>query len=89
MSIPLPQAYSALGWVASLLSILLFIPQMMQAFVTKSTEDISTLTILAISVADIFWVIYGIGVNSWQLIMSAILQGIIGFVIIGYKYTKH
>ena len=87
-SIPLPQIYSAIGWVASLLSILLFIPQAFQAFVTKSTDDISTLTILAISVGDIFWIIYGSGVNSFQLINSASIQGVIGFSILFFKYRK-
>ena len=87
-SLPLPQAYSAIGWVASLLSILLFIPQAMQAFVTKATDDISTLTILAISVGDIFWIIYGAGINSFQLISSASIQGLIGFAIVLFKYRQ-
>ena len=86
--VPLPEAFSAIGWVASLMSTLLFIPQTMQAFVTKSTDDISTFTILALAIGNIFWIIYATSIDSWQIIFSSFMLVGLGFTIVFFKYRE-
>lgn len=53
-------AVSIVGLLAELLLIVSQIPQIYKSFKTKSTEDLSLLTILCVIFGIILWVVYGL-----------------------------
>jgi MtN3 and saliva related transmembrane protein len=48
-----------LGFIAASCSTLAFLPQVIKAWRTRSTRDISLVTFLTIAVGSVFWVVYG------------------------------
>jgi MtN3 and saliva related transmembrane protein len=70
-----------LGYVAGTVSTLVFIPQVIKTWKTKSTKDISLLMFLFATLSVILWLAYGILIkdgsiiytNSTILILSCIM----------------
>ena len=52
--------FEFIGFLAGLLSTIAFIPQVIKAFKTKKTNDISLTTNILLLFAIILWIIYGI-----------------------------
>lgn len=50
----------ALGYTAAFLSTMALIPQVVRAWKTSSTKDISATTFVTIATAAVFWSVYGI-----------------------------
>lgn len=79
----------AIGWVANFFSIINLLPQVIQAYVTGSVVGVSPLTMLAFFIGDIFWIIYGIGINSFPVIVSSVVQFVAAFILLWFKYGTH
>src|SRR5262245_52450061 len=63
----------ATGWIAGALTTLAFVPQVLKTWRSHHADDLS-LGMLAIFVAGIIlWLVYGIAVVSWPLILSNIV----------------
>jgi MtN3 and saliva related transmembrane protein len=60
----------ALGYIAGTVSTLVFMPQVIKTWKTKSTKDISLLMFLFATVSVILWLIYGILVNDGAIIYT-------------------
>ena len=91
MTVCILDFYTFAGWAGTVLSSIELIPQMIQTFVLFSAVGISTLTISMFFFASIAWLIYGIGISSWQIIISSILQLAVASVIVWFKlfdYTR-
>jgi MtN3 and saliva related transmembrane protein len=81
-------AYNVIGWIANICSAINILPQLMQAILINSTRGLNSLTVAAIIIGNIFWIIYGILINSYPIIISSILQMSIAIILVGLKYRK-
>lgn len=63
-------------------------PQLIKAYRTKSTRDISLTTFVMFCVGVIFWLIYGILINSIALILANVVTLILelGILFLKLKY---
>lgn len=59
-----------LGSVAGALTTLAFIPQVVKTWQTKSAHDISIMTISLFCTGLVLWLLYGISINSWPVMIS-------------------
>jgi MtN3 and saliva related transmembrane protein len=77
-----------IGMLAAILSTISFLPQVLQAFKTKHTKDISLYTFLILSVGILLWLIYGIMIREIPVILanSATLILSLAILIMKIKY---
>ena len=59
-----------LGYLAAALTTVAFFPQVLKAFKTKSTKDMSLMMWLLLSVGVLCWLIYGIELGSGPIIVA-------------------
>ena len=75
-----------LGWIASSLCTLILVPQIVKAFKTRHTDDVS-MYMLIISVAgNTFWVAHATMTQNIPLIVGAGLISFMSIVLIIFKY---
>ena len=65
-----------IGYLAGIFIMISFIPQVIKSYKTKNVGDISLGLIIATIIGTIFWIIYGIMINSMPLIIMNIIFGI-------------
>ena len=80
------QASSVVGWFGTLFSILYLLPQVIQAFLTSSADGLSLLTIYAFFIGNVFWVIYGIGFGSPQIVAGTAPQALAALILLYFRY---
>lgn len=59
-----------IGIMAAVLSTVSFLPQVIQAFRTKHTKDISFATFFVLSLGIILWLVYGIMIKEIPVILA-------------------
>lgn len=59
-----------IGYIATVLSIVSFFPQVLKSWKTKSTKDVSLPMYLIFTVSQALWLTYGILIVSWPLIIA-------------------
>ena len=73
------------GWLASILTTLIFIPQIHKAFTTRLTNDISMLMMILAVLGYTAWLIHASLTDNMPLIVCASLIIIMSFVLIVFK----
>ncbi len=74
------------GWLASALCTLILIPQIMKAYQTRHTDDVS-MSMLVLSVAgNGFWVAHATMTQNIPLIVGASLISLMSITLIFFKY---
>jgi len=73
------------GWLASILTTLIFIPQIHKAFTTRLTNDISMLMMILAVLGNTAWLIHASLTDNMPLIVCASLIIIMSFVLIVFK----
>lgn len=76
------------AWVASILTTLIFIPQIYKAFKTRLTNDISMLMMILAVMGNTAWLIHASLTSNVPLIVCATLIIIMSIVLIIFKYTN-
>jgi MtN3 and saliva related transmembrane protein len=61
------------GIIASILSSVSFVPQVIKVYRERSANDISTLTFLAITIASCLWIAHGVTIADWPLIITNVI----------------
>ena len=75
-----------LGWLASIFCTLLLMPQIMKAYQTRHTDDVS-MSMLILSVAgNGFWVAHATMTQNIPLIVGAGLISLMSITLIVFKY---
>jgi MtN3 and saliva related transmembrane protein len=74
-----------IGFIATFLSVICFIPQAIKTIKTKDTEAISFWMYLLFLLSVIFWLIYGFMVSSLSIIVKNILVIILSSIILYLK----
>lgn len=76
------------GYIGTVLSTVAFLPQVLRAWKTKETKDLSISTFLLIGTGSIFWFLYGIFTNGTPVIIANGIIVISAFSIV-YLKSKH
>jgi MtN3 and saliva related transmembrane protein len=67
------------GLAAAVLTTLAFVPQVVKVWKTRSTSDISLKMYVAFTLGSVLWLVYGLLIDSWPVILAnavtAILSG--------------
>lgn len=59
-----------LGYVAGIITVLAFLPQVMRAWRTQQTRDLSLTGIMLLVAAGSLWIIYGALIGDWPIVAT-------------------
>ncbi|MCX6821718.1 MAG: SemiSWEET family transporter [Candidatus Aenigmarchaeota archaeon] len=65
-----------IGYLAGIFIMISFIPQVIKSYKTKNVSDISLGLIVATLIGTVFWIIYGVLIESMPIIIVNIIFGI-------------
>jgi len=82
---PLEQIFA---WIASILTTLIFIPQIHKAFKTRMTNDISMLMMVLAVMGNTAWLLHATLTQNIPLVVCASLIIFMSFVLIIFKYKN-
>ena len=71
--------------MAAVLSTVSFFPQVIQAYKTKHTKDISRATFIIFCIGVALWLVYGILIKATPVILANIATLILGLLILAMK----
>lgn len=80
---------NALGSAAGTLTTIAFVPQVLKTWKTKSTKDISTGMFLIFSLGVVLWLIYGISLQAWPIIIANSITLVLASSILWMKFAFH
>ena len=71
-----------LGFISGILTTIAFIPQVLKVWVTRKTEDISLLMFIIFITGIVGWLIYGILIVNYPLILANSVTLVLAVLII-------
>lgn len=74
-----------LGYVAGTLTTIAFLPQVIQTWKTKSTKDISLGMFVSFCTGVFLWLIYGILIDSYPVIITNVATLALALIILSLK----
>lgn len=74
-----------LGLVAGTLTTAAFVPQVVQAWRTRSTHDISLTMFVLFNSGLVLWLVYGFLLDSWPIIIANVVTLILSLTILYFK----
>ncbi len=74
-----------LGLIAGTLTTVAFVPQVVQAWRTRSTHDISLGMFSLFSTGVVLWLFYGIHLGAWPIILANIVTLVLSLTILYLK----
>ena len=78
-----------LGIVTGTLTTISFIPQVIKIYNTKNAKDLSITTFFIFSCGVFLWLIYGIVIREWPIILANGVTLILIFLIIAMEVRYH
>jgi MtN3 and saliva related transmembrane protein len=60
----------AIGYIAGALTTVAFVPQLVQTWRSRSAGDVSLSMLAVFTVGLLLWLIYGVALASWPLVLS-------------------
>lgn len=60
----------AIGFAAATLTSLAFLPQILKAWRSRSAGDLSTSMLVAQGLGVALWIVYGVAIAAWPLIVA-------------------
>jgi len=76
------------GWLASIFTTIIFLPQLIKAFKTKLTDDISMWMLILSVIGNSFWFAHASLSRNMPLLVCALLIIIISVTLIIFKYMN-
>lgn len=76
---------SFFGFAATAISVTVFLPQAYRAWKTKKTKDLSMATYTLTATATSLWLIYGLLINDYPVIITNVVNTSISLYIIALK----
>lgn len=77
---------TTVGLIAGTFTTISFLPQVIRVWKTRSTRDISLMMFLLFTVGIMLWLIYGIYLKQWPVILSNALTLISAIIILIFKF---
>jgi MtN3 and saliva related transmembrane protein len=78
-----------LGLLAGTLTTIAFVPQVLQAWRTRSTRDISLAMFSTFSIGVALWLLYGIAIGSWPIVLANAATLVLALTILYLKLRHH
>jgi MtN3 and saliva related transmembrane protein len=75
------------GHTGSLLSSLTFVPQVYKVWKTKRTQDLSLTMMLFVLTSTIVWMVYGVALTLWPVIICNGIISALSLLLIYFKLT--
>lgn len=75
------------GHAGSLLSSITFMPQVYKVWQTKRTQDLSLTMMFIVFTSTLVWLIYGVGLMLWPVIICNSIIAILSLMLIYFKFT--
>lgn len=76
---------TAIGFFAAILTTISFLPQVVKVWQTRSAKDVSLGMYLLFSVGVSLWLVYGILVQSWPIILSNFITLLLAGIVLAMK----
>ncbi len=76
------------GWLASIFTTIIFLPQLIKAFSTKMTADISMWMLVLSVIGNGFWFAHASLSENTPLLVCAFLIILISIILIVFKYIN-
>jgi MtN3 and saliva related transmembrane protein len=80
-----PAAVTLIGSVAAVLTTVAFLPQLLRVWKLKRADEISFATYVVFSVGMVIWLLYGVLVGSWPIILANAITLAIAISILALK----
>lgn len=77
--------YEIIGLIAAVLTTSAYVPQVYKTWKTKSAGNISLTMYVAMFSGILLWLVYGIHINSFAMIVANIVTAILTLIIIFFK----
>lgn len=74
-----------LGLVAGMLTTVAFVPQVAKIWRTRSTHDISLWMFTIFSLGVLLWLLYGIRIGAWPVILANVVTLVLSLAILYLK----
>lgn len=81
--------FEATGLVAAFLTTLAFLPQVIKAWRSKSTGDLSLGMLIALASGVFLWLVYGLGTGQLPVILANGATLLLVTVLLGLKLRDH
>ncbi len=78
-------AISIIGYTASICMILGYLPQAIVTIRTRDTDGIALPTFCMLGLGSIFFVIQGLALHNWPLVITNVITPICSVIIFGIK----
>ena len=75
------------GHTGAFLSSVTFIPQVYKVWQTKSVNDLSLTMMVIVFTSTIIWLIYGIALNLWPVILANGIICLLSLLLIYFKFA--
>lgn len=76
---------TAIGFFAAILTTISFLPQVVKVWQSRSAKDVSLVMYLLFSLGVSLWLIYGLLLHSWPIILSNLITLILAGVVLAMK----
>jgi MtN3 and saliva related transmembrane protein len=76
-----------IGHVGALLSSITFIPQVYKVWQTKSVGDLSLTMMLIVFTSTLIWLVYGIALMLWPVIVANSIICFLSTILIYFKFS--
>lgn len=76
------------GWLASIFTTIIFLPQLIKALETKLTDDISMWMLILSVTGNAFWLAHSSMMGNLPLLVCASLIILISMILIVFKYSN-
>jgi MtN3 and saliva related transmembrane protein len=74
-----------LGYLAAFCTTISFLPQAIRVIKTKHTKDLSLLMYSILNVGIVLWLIYGIAIGAWPIIIANLITIVLTLTILYLK----
>ena len=74
--------YENIGFLAAFLTTIAFVPQVIKVYKTNNTQDLSILTFSTFTVGVFFWLLYGVFLDNYPMIIANIITFLLAFYIL-------
>lgn len=75
------------GLFGAFLSSITFIPQVYKAWQSKSVGDLSMTMILIVFTSTLVWIVYGVSLTLWPVILCNSIMAVLTLLLIYFKLT--
>lgn len=73
------------GYIATVLSVVAFVPQVVKSVRTKSTNDLSLGMYIVFTASQVFWFAYGVMLLAWPIMVANAINFVLASIILIHK----